>query len=98
MIKGQETLLKERLQRLRELGGLSDFIVGSITEVRRAGQLMGGNCHLTYKNNEQKTVTRYVAKNQVAQVRRKIKKTIRVWKIISEISKINIELLKFINK
>jgi len=94
MLGKKEDLLRERKRLLRELEEQADFIVGTLTRVRRAGHLQGGHYHLTYKNDRQKTVTSYISRELSSQAKGRIRKTIRVWKIISAISKLNIELLK----
>ena len=95
----KEYLLKKRTKLLEIIIKEADFIKGSLTKVVRkdAGRSSTECFHLTYKDEDQKTYTKYIPKKFETLVRENIKKMDKVRKIIDEISKINIEIIKIDN-
>ena len=55
---------------------------------------MGDFYHLTYKDETQKTHTKYIPGELVKEVKNRIKKMNKINKLINRISKLNIEALK----
>ena len=56
------------------------------------------NCyHLTVKDENQKTVTKYISKKQLVQVQEGIKNIKKVGVIINKISRINLEIYKILS-
>lgn len=94
MAEKKETLLKRRFRKMEKIKKNLDFIKGSISKVSRENKAAGEFYHLTYKDEKQKTHTKYIPANLVKEVKKGIRKMEKVRKLINEISIINIELLK----
>jgi adenine-specific DNA methylase len=94
MAEKKDTLLQRRFRKMEKIKKNLDFIKGSISKVSRENKAAGEFYHLTYKDEKQKTHTKYIPANLVKEVKKGIRKMEQVRKIINEISIINIELLK----
>ena len=90
----KERLIKKRNNLLRDVEENLDFIKGSITKVSRKNRIIGDFYHLTYKDEIQKTHTKYIPGGLVKEVKNRIKKMNKINKLINKISKLNIEALK----
>ncbi len=93
MATSKKYLFKKRLGLFYEIKMNLDFIKGSITKVIRKNKNTGEFYHLTYKDNKQKTQTKYISAELIKKARSRIQKMNKIKKIINEISKINIEIL-----
>jgi len=94
MAEKRDTLLKRRFKKMKKIERNLDFIKGSISKVSRENKSAGEFYHLTYKDEKQKTHTKYIPSDLVKEVKKGIRKMEQVRKLINEISIINIELLK----
>lgn len=94
MAEKKDTLIQRRFRKMEKIEKNLDFIKGSISKVSRENKAAGEFYHLTYKDEKQKTHTKYINANLVKEVKKGIKKMEQVRKLINEISIINIELLK----
>ena len=94
MSRVKNQLIKKRMKLVNEIEFNLDFIKGSLTKVSRRNKIIGEFYHLTYKDELQKTHTKYISIKLVRKVKKGIKKMEKIRKLISEISTINIEILK----
>jgi hypothetical protein len=94
MSKKKDILFQIKLKKLNEIKKNLDFIKGSISKVSRKNKVSGEFYHLTYKDEKQKTHTKYIPVNLIEEVKSGIRKMERIRKLINEISIINIERLK----
>ncbi len=94
MAAAKDQLLKKRLKLFNEIKRNLDFIKGSITKVTRKNKNIGEFYHLTYKDSTQKTQTKYIPIRLLKKIQSGIQKMNKIKKLINEISKINIEILK----
>jgi hypothetical protein len=88
-----DILLKKKSKMLDRLMKNSDFAKGSLIKVQRRGK-EGNSYHLTYKDENQKTRTKYISEHERHKAEKAIRSMKKVNALINEISKINIELLK----
>jgi hypothetical protein len=93
MATKKDMLIKKRSRKLSEILKYSDFVKGSLHEVRRRGKTEN-SFHLTYKDENQKTHTRYISRNDLKKAEKAIDYMKKVNHIISDISEINLELMK----
>jgi len=91
-MSGKKDILFQK--KLKKIEKNLDFIKGSISKVSRKNKITGEFYHLTYKDEKQKTHTKYIPANLVEEVKKRIRKMEQIRKIINEISIINIEQLK----
>ena len=94
MSKKKDILFQIRLKKLNEIKKNLDFIKGSISKVSRKNKVSGEFYHLTYKDENQITHTKYIPADLVEEVKRGIRKMEQIRKLINEISIINIKRLK----
>ena len=94
MSKKKDILFQIRLKKLNEIKKNLDFIKGSISKVSRKNKVSGEFYHLTYKDEKQKTHTKYIPADLVEEVKSGIRKMEQIRKLINEISIINIKRLK----
>lgn len=94
MSSKKDRLLKKRNKLFYEVEKNLDFIKGSLVKVSRKNRIKGDFYHLTYKDENQKTHTMYIPSRLVKSADKGIKKMEKIKIVMSEISKINIELLK----
>ncbi|MCK4544521.1 hypothetical protein KAU43_03215 [candidate division WOR-3 bacterium] len=94
MAEKKDTLIQRRFRKMERIERNLDFIKGSISKVSRENKAAGEFYHLTYKDEKQKTHTKYIPADLVKEVKKGIRKMEQVRKLINEISIINIELLK----
>lgn len=94
MSEKKDIFFQRKLKKLKKIEKNLDFIKGSISKVSRKNKVVGEFYHLTYKDEKQKTHTKYIPANLVEKVKKKIRKMEQIRKIINEISIINIEQLK----
>lgn len=93
MKKNNKQLIKKREDLLNKMRFHIDFIKGSLTKITRNKNNINGY-HLTSKNANQKTVTKYISIKESASVRKGIKSMKKVREIIEQICVINLDLLK----
>ena len=93
MTTKKDVLTKRRDRKLSEILKYSDFIKGSLHEVRRKGKTEN-SFHLTYKDENQKTHTRYISMKDLKKAEKALDYMKKVNHIISDISEINLDLLK----
>lgn len=93
MTEKKKALLNKKSELLNSIKNHGDFIKGSVTRIYRNGKLISGY-NLTSKNENQKTVTKYISKKQLSQAQRGIKEMKKVRKLIEKISQLNLEILK----
>jgi len=94
MASKKESLLKKREKKFNELIKYGGFIKGTISPVRKKGSEGPEYYHLTYKDQQQKTHTKYIPIRLLEQAQKAIDHHKRVNDIINEISEINLALLK----
>lgn len=94
MAEKKDTLIQRRFRKMERIERNLDFIKGSISKVSRENKAAGEFYHLTYKDEKQKTHTKYIPADLVEEVKSGIRKMEQIRKLINEISIINIELLK----
>lgn len=94
MPEKRDKLLQRRLKLFKKIEKNLDFIKGSLSRVSRKNKIVGEFYHLTYKDEFQKTHTRYISAGSLEKVRKGIRKMEKIRKLINEISIINIEQLK----
>jgi len=93
-MKEKEKLLRKKAALLKELQRNQDFIKGSLSSIKKKNKSGSPAYYLTYKDENQKTHTKYIKTAQFNEARSSIKQMKRVREIINEISKVNIDLLK----
>jgi len=82
--KNREQLIKKREALLNKIRFHIDFIKGSLTKITRNKNNINGY-HLTSKNANQKTVTKYISIKESVSVRKGIKNMKKVREIIKQI-------------
>ena len=87
------TLQRRKAKMLNEILKHDDFVKATIYRVRRKGK-EGNFYHLTYKDENQKTHTKYISEEERKKAENAIDSMQSVNKLINEVSKINIELIK----
>lgn len=93
MSQKKKNLLQKRQALLKKIECYSGCIKGSLTKVSRGGKPTGA-CHLTYKDEKQKTHTKSIAKKDLKLVEKKINDMVKIRRVINQISRLNIDLLK----
>ena len=86
-------LLKKRSDLFKKLESHKDFLKGTLNQVRRRGQIANAY-HLTYKDKNQKTCTKYVSAKNLKKVEKGIKKMGYVKRILDEIAELNLDLIE----
>jgi hypothetical protein len=94
MAETKNLLIQKRQKLLKEIEGRGDFIKANVRAITKAGQPTSGY-HLTYKDDNQKTRSKYVSKNQIKKIERAIKNMKRVKELLNKISELNIEIALF---
>lgn len=93
MKKTNEALLKKRNKLLEKIVTKAYFIKGSMTKITRNGKKTD-SYYLTYKNENQKTCTKYITQKESKQALAGIANMKKIKKLIDEVSELNIEILK----
>lgn len=93
MREKKKELLKKRDTLLKQIEQHGNFIKGTVTRISRKGIPISGY-NLTSKDENQKTMTKYISEKQLKLAQRGIKNMEKVKKLIGKISQLNMEILK----
>ena len=91
MISRKKILIQKRQKLLKEIEVRGDFIKANVRRITKAGELTSGY-HLTYKDETQKTHSKYVSQKNIKQIEKGIENMKRVKKLVSAISELNVEI------
>lgn len=91
MKKKKEVLIQKRQKLLKEIERHGDFIKANVRRITKVGIPTFGY-HLTYKDENQKTHSKYVSQKNIKQVEKGVENMRIVKKLINTISELNIEI------